>query len=218
MHVNSLSAEDRKCYGQVCTVARALDLVGDRWTLLILRELLGGPARFYELESGLPGIAKNLLTERLRRLEGDGIVRRVGTTNNTLYALTDLGAATRPVIEALGMWGANAPKLAPPEHDRSIRSIAVALHTFLSRAGDALPTERSVLEVSVDDEPLEIVLGPHPSVSARPSADPDARLQTTKAAVTNYLHGREFDKKNFSLVSGDKAARSALLHAMGSML
>lgn len=205
---------DRKCFGQICTVARALDVIGDRWTLLILRELLGGPARFFELQAGLVGIAKNLLTERLRRLEGDGLVRRVSTTNTTLYTVTDAGAATRPIIEALGMWGGKAPKLGPLEHDRSIRSVAVALHTFLTRAGDALPPDRIVVELAVDDEPLEIVLGPQTRVTARTSAEPDARVATTKPAMTDYLHGRAFDKRAWPLVSGDKAARAALLRAM----
>ena len=68
---------DRKSYEQVCPMATALDFVGDRWTILILRELLGGPARFQDLKDGLPGIAPNLLVERLRRMEGDGIVRRL---------------------------------------------------------------------------------------------------------------------------------------------
>jgi DNA-binding HxlR family transcriptional regulator len=198
----------------VCTVARALDVIGDRWTLLILRELLGGPARFSELQGGLAGIAKNLLTDRLRRLEGDGLVRRVSTAHTTLYTVTDLGEATRPIVEALGTWGGKAPKLGPLEHDRSIRSVAVALHTFVTRAGDALPEERTVVELAVDDELLEIVLGPQPRVIARSSADPDARMRTTKADMTHYLHGRAFEKRAWPLVSGDKAARAVLLRVM----
>lgn len=209
--------ENRKCYGQWCTVARALDIVGDRWTLLILRELLGGPARFHELQAGLPGIAKNLMTDRLRRLEGDALVRRVTGSTGTQYALTDLGAATRPIVEALGIWGGRAPKLAPPRHDRTARSIAVALQTFLGAAGDALPQERTVIELTVEGDPLELVLGPQPSVSARLSTDPDARVHTTRAAMTNYLHAGVLDKKDWPLASGDKDARAALLKAMRSM-
>ncbi len=205
--------DDRKSYSQLCTVARALDVIGDRWTLLIVRELLGGPARFNELQAGLPSIAKNLLTDRLRRLEADGLVQRA-TGQRSLYTLTDLGIAARPVVEALGMWGAKAPKLRPPEHDRSIRSVAVALHTFLTRAGQAMPDERLVVELAVDGQPLEIVLGPRPSVSARSSSDPDARVAVTQADLTNYLHGTAFDKKAFTLRGGDKAARAALLQAM----
>ena len=118
------------------------------------------------------------------------------------------------MIEALGMWGASAPKLAPPVHDRSLRSIAVALHTFLSRAGDALPEDSRVVELMIDDEPLEIVVGTRPTVTARPSADPDARMCTTASSMRSYLHGQSFDPDDFPLVSGDGSARSALLKAM----
>ena len=208
------SSDSRKCFGQICTVARALDVVGDRWTLLILRELLGGPARFNELQEGLPGIAKNLLTERLRRLEADGLVRRASSTQSTGYALTDLGASTRPIVEALGMWGGKAPRLGALDHERSVRSVAVALHTFLSRAGDALPEDSRVVELMIDDEPLEIVVGTRPTVTARPSADPDARMRTTASSMRSYLHGQSFDPDDFPLVSGDGSARSALLKAM----
>ena len=88
-------ARNRKCYGQFCPMATALDIIGDRWTLLLLRELLGGAARFQDLYEGLPSIAKNLLTDRLRRLESDGIVRRVRSHNAVLYALTERGTAAR---------------------------------------------------------------------------------------------------------------------------
>lgn len=210
-------AQTRKCYGQICPVARALDVVGDRWTLLIVRELLGGPARFVELYEGLPGIAKNLLTERLRRLEGDGVVRRVAGTHAT-YALTEVGAAIRPAVDAIGMWGVKVPRVAEPVHDRSLRAVAVALHSFLIRAGDALPTERVVVELQVDGGALEIVLGPQPTVTARPTTDAQARVRVPKAAVSDYLAGRAFDKRAFELISGDRDARAALLRAMAAMM
>ena len=95
-------------------MATALDVAGDRWTLLILRELLGGPARFQELLDGLPGIARNLLSGRLRRLEDDGIGRRVDRQGASLYALTEAGAAVRPALEELGMWGLRLRQVAPP--------------------------------------------------------------------------------------------------------
>ena len=101
-----LDAENRKCYGQFCPMATALDVIGDRWTILILRELLGGAARFQDLHEGLPGIAKNLLTDRLRRLEADGLVRRVRSHNAALYTLSERGAATRALLEELAFWGA----------------------------------------------------------------------------------------------------------------
>ena len=217
LSVNPQSAEDRKCYGQICPMATALDVVGDRWTLLMLRELLGGPARFRELEDGLPGIAKNLLTSRLRRLEGDGIVRRVNSHGATLYALTEQGAAIRPALEELGFWGARLQRIGPAEHDRSIRAIAMALHSILVRAGDALPADRYVIEVEVDGEYVEVVLGQPPTVMARPSTDADARIRVPTATISDFLLGQSFDEKRFVHVSGDPAARTALLGALSAM-
>ncbi|TEA00647.1 winged helix-turn-helix transcriptional regulator [Mycobacteroides salmoniphilum] len=93
-------------YGQYCGLARALDVVGDRWNLLIIRQLLIGPARYGELRDGLSGIASNLLTDRLRGLEADGVVERrlSGDANAITYALTPWGAQLREPINALIRW------------------------------------------------------------------------------------------------------------------
>ena len=213
----SEKALDRKCYEQLCPMATALDVIGDRWTILIIRELLGGAARFNELQEGLPGIAKNLLTERLRRLESDGVVRRVGSQNVMRYALTERGAAARTAVEELGFWGAMLEPLAPPRHKRSIRAIAMALQAVLSRAGDALPDARHVIELELDAQHIQIVLDRRPSATAGPATDADARIRVPRSAMSDFLLGQSFDKKAFVLVSGDKTARSALLRAFGSM-
>jgi DNA-binding HxlR family transcriptional regulator len=98
-----------RTYGQYCSVAKALDVVGDRWTLLIIRELLTqGPCRYTDLKSGLPGIATNLLSDRLRELESAGLIRREEAAPpiaTTLFHLTDAGAELEPVLNALGGWG-----------------------------------------------------------------------------------------------------------------
>jgi DNA-binding HxlR family transcriptional regulator len=98
-----------KSYGQFCSVAKALDIVGDRWTLLVLRELLvQGPCRYTDLAHGLPGIASNLLSDRLRMLEDAGLVRREAApppVATTLFHLTERGRATEPVVAALARWG-----------------------------------------------------------------------------------------------------------------
>ncbi|MEO8828792.1 helix-turn-helix domain-containing protein [Lapillicoccus sp.] len=95
-----------RSYGQFCGLARALDVVGDRWNLLIVRELLPGPMRYSELKTSLAGIATNLLAQRLRSLEEDGIIeRRLGDVG-VLYALTPWGVGLREPMEALGRWGA----------------------------------------------------------------------------------------------------------------
>ena len=93
-------------YGQYCGLARALDVVGDRWNLLIVRQLLVAPARYRDLRDGLPGIATNLLTDRLRELETAGVVERrlAEDTNAITYALTEWGAKLREPIEGLIRW------------------------------------------------------------------------------------------------------------------
>lgn len=98
----------KRSYDQFCAVARGLDLVGERWTLLIVRDLLVGPKRYTDLLAGLPGIGSNLLAERLRSLEGQGLVERVALpppSGSTVYRLTATGAALEPVVFALGRWG-----------------------------------------------------------------------------------------------------------------
>lgn len=108
-----------KSYGQLCAVARALDIVGDRWNLLIVRELLiSRRVRFTDLQRGLPGVAPNLLAQRLRDLESHGVVRRETATppaTGTLYALSDRGAQLEGVVRELLRWGAPTVADAPPE-------------------------------------------------------------------------------------------------------
>jgi DNA-binding HxlR family transcriptional regulator len=98
-----------RSYGQYCSIARALDLVGDRWTLLVVRELLlQGACRFTDLKNGLPGIATNLLSSRLKELEEAGLVVREDApppVATVLYSLTDRGLALEPVLKTLGLWG-----------------------------------------------------------------------------------------------------------------
>jgi DNA-binding HxlR family transcriptional regulator len=98
-----------RSYSQYCSVAKALDVVGDRWTLLIMRELiLQGPCRYTDLKDALPGIATNLLAERLRQLEAAGLIWREDAAPpvaTTLFRLTAAGAELDPILAALGAWG-----------------------------------------------------------------------------------------------------------------
>ena len=217
MPMSTNAAIGRKSYEQICPMATALDFVGDRWTVLILRELLGGPARFQDLKDGLPGIATNLLTERLRRMEGDGIVRRLEGTG--LYALTDAGEGIRRAIEELGMWGARMAhtvgRVAPPVHQRSIRAIAMAMQSILVRAGRALPDQTHVIEVDIDGEHIEIAVGPRPTVTAHPSVQPDARVRSTTDAISAFLLGSPADGTTFEHLSGDPASTDLLIGALG---
>src|SRR6478752_477301 len=98
----------RRSYSQVCGVARALDLLGERWTLLIVRELLLGPKRFGALEEALPGIGPNLLSARLASLSEAGLIERVELpppASVSAYALTERGEGLREPVEAMAVWG-----------------------------------------------------------------------------------------------------------------
>lgn len=112
----------RRSYDQYCAVARALDAVGERWSLLIVRELLGGPRRYTDLHADLPGVSTDILATRLKQLEAEGLVERrrlERPANATVYQLTDRGAELRPVIEALARWG--APELGEPRPTDAVR-------------------------------------------------------------------------------------------------
>ena len=93
----------------------------------------------------------------------------------------------------------------------------MALQALLARAGDALPDGRHVVELEIDGEHIQIVLGASPSANAGPSTDADARIRVPRSTMSDFLLGRSFDKKRFVHVSGDKNARTALIRALGTM-
>ena len=125
-------APDRT-YGQYCGLARALDLVGERWALLVVRELLLGPKRFTDLLDGLPGVSTNVLATRLRQLERAGVVARnrlPPPAASAVYELTEYGRALEPAVAALGRWG--AASLGVRADGQALRShwLALALKAF----------------------------------------------------------------------------------------
>lgn len=125
-----------RSYGDPCGIARALDAVGDRWALLIVRDLLLGPKRFTDLGRGLPGAATDVLTQRLRDLADVAVVERVTLPPPgaaTVYRLTERGRALEPVLVALGRWGTRLP-FPPGERDLTADSFAVALTTTFDPA------------------------------------------------------------------------------------
>lgn len=137
-------------YGQYCGLARALDVVGDRWNLLIVRELLIGPARYGELHDGLSGIATNLLTDRLRDLETAGVVeRRLSDDANAIrYALTPWGAQLREPINALIRWSTPLMIRGPEGDEFRAAGLVVALPALFA---GRVPTDQSVVVgVAVD--------------------------------------------------------------------
>ena len=147
-----------RTYGQYCALARALDLVGDRWTLLIVRELLTlGPSRYTDLHKGLPGIATNLLVDRLRELEDAGVVERIDPSPpvaTVLFQLTDRGRALEPVVKALGAWG--GPTLGTWKAGEQFRSHWLILPLELHLADNAPSRSPVSIEVRVGDGSIVI--------------------------------------------------------------
>jgi DNA-binding HxlR family transcriptional regulator len=121
-----------RTYGDACGIPRALDRIGERWALMIVRELVLGPKRFTDLRDGLSNASPNVLSQRLRQLEQDGIVRRrklPPPAGSRVYELTEWGHELEPVLTALGRWGARAPD-PPPEHGMSLDAHILSLTTL----------------------------------------------------------------------------------------
>jgi len=122
-----------RSYSQLCGIATALDVVGDRWATLILRDLLLGPLRFVELAEGLPGIGTNTLTARLKQLEEADVVRRrlmPLPERGTVYELTDYGRELEPILMALGRWGTKSMGRLPPDVVAKSRWLVAAMLAF----------------------------------------------------------------------------------------
>lgn len=136
-------------YGQYCPLAHALEILGDRWTLLIIRDLMKGIGRFNELERGLPGISRGLLASRLRRLQDAGVVERIVDEKEAAplgYGLTEAGEALGPVVEELWSWGMAwafpEPTLEELNSPLLMWRLHKEVHTHL------LPSERIVVQFS----------------------------------------------------------------------
>jgi DNA-binding HxlR family transcriptional regulator len=159
-----------RSYEQYCAVAKALDLIGERWTLLVLRDLVHlGPRRFSDLRDGLPGIGANLLTQRLRRLEREGLVRRrrlPSPAASVVYELTELGAALEPTIIELGRWGGNfmgarrqAERFFPSGHISAIRATFRSDEARGIRASYEFRIDGQSFHVEIDDGSVDAALG-----------------------------------------------------------
>src|SRR3954451_9063738 len=181
-----------RSYRQYCSVARALDVVGDRWTLLIVRELLlQGACRYTDLQHGLPGIATNLLSERLKDLEGHGLIARRAASPpvaTTLYELTDTGRQLEPALQALGRFGVQY--MPAPTGDEAFRShwLAWPVSVLLRDADPDAPAV--TIEVRTGDEPavIEVCEGRIDThLGSAPS--PDLILEGGAPAILVFLTG-----------------------------
>ena len=193
-------------YGQYSAVTRALELVGERWAMLIVRDLLVGPRRYGELAAGLPRIPSNILTVRLKELQAAGVIRRVPHSRVIVYELTPYGHELEPVVLALGAWGFKA--MGDPREEQIITpdSMAMDLRTaFRPQVAAALPTTAygarfgaagllirvtgSVLDVTRGDGPVDLAFAAGPGIHRLLSGDlaPERAIAT---GVVEVLRGR----------------------------
>jgi DNA-binding HxlR family transcriptional regulator len=177
-----------RSFGQYCGVARALDIVGERWALLVVRELVLGPKRFTDLAAGLPGIGTNVLTSRLKGLEAGGVVKRRALpppAGSTVYELTPYGRELEPVLLALGRWGALSMGTRRPEQTLRSGWIGVALRAYVDP--DACRGQGTV-EVRLPDAVFHVRLAPgEVAVGDGPVLAPELVIETTNDQLVALL-------------------------------
>jgi DNA-binding HxlR family transcriptional regulator len=182
---------ESRTYGQFCGIAHALDLVGERWSMLVVRELLVGPRRFTDLVHGLPGIGTNILSARLKQLEQGGIVKRrrlPPPAASAVYELTEYGRELEPILHALGRWGAKSMGSRQPTQSLRSSWLAVALQAFSHpeasmgiretyelRLGDA------VFHARIDDGSVRVLDGP--------TEVPDLVIEIADETLIAFLSG-----------------------------
>jgi DNA-binding HxlR family transcriptional regulator len=200
---------NRRTYADRCGIARALDLVGERWALLVVRELLLGPKRFTDLKAGLPGVGPDVLSQRLRDLEAAGLLERrtlPPPASAKVYALTPRGAALEPVVLALGRWGSVAPF---PQADATIGvdAFVLALRTLYA-GGDG----RGRFALTLDGQPFRAAVGDDGFTVERGEADdPDATITAAPPVLARAMwHGGDLDGVE---IGGDRTAAERFLAA-----
>lgn len=200
-------------------MAKALDLVGDRWTLLVVRELsLRGPSRYTDLRNGLPGVATNLLAERLRDLEAAGLVAREEApppVATTLFKLTPRGEGLKPVLDQLMLWG--LPLMVEQKESDAVRShwLVGAVELMLD---DARPDGDPVtLELRTGDEPIAVAAKDGVvTATLGPATDPDAVITGPPRPILGMLLGlreRAEAEAQGVKVEGDPAALTRFVAA-----
>ena len=209
----------KRCYGQGgCAVSHALDLVGERWALLIVRELLLGPKRFTDLRTGLASASPNVLAQRLRELEESGVVRRrrLGPpTPAWVYELTEWGHELESVVISLGRWGARSPLR--PEYEAGSDSVLLALKAlFDPSAAKGLRATYQVrfgddrFAVTASDGILTLERGDQPNADAVIDTDPG----TWVALLTGRQRIAEAKRDGRLRISGDAKVFERLLQAV----
>jgi DNA-binding HxlR family transcriptional regulator len=180
-----------RSYGQFCGIAHALDLVGERWAMLVVREVVLGPKRFTDLQAGLPGIGTNVLTTRLKELEQNDILQRrvlPPPAASTVYELTEYGRQLEPALLALGRWGARSMGRRAPEQTLQAGWLGVAFRAF-GRPG-ATVGMNAVCEFDLDDGAFHARLEDGAlEIGGGPASDPDVVVRAGSETLAALLGG-----------------------------
>lgn len=192
-----------RSYNLLCPISRALDHVGDRWTLLILRDLHAGPARFKDLQTGLTGIASNLLSDRLHALEASGLVQKYEAEFGvSLYSLTEMGEETGPLIFELARLGGRMPRPSKIRKPGNLRTVAVSLGMASKRAVG--PEHDFEATLMIDGEAFWMTAKDGDAqVRAGAAENPDVVMTTSyepmMAMADGYLEQNDFMSKHVDL-------------------
>jgi DNA-binding HxlR family transcriptional regulator len=204
---------DRRTYADPCGIARALDVVGERWALLVLRELMLGPRRFGQLRDGLPDLSPNVLTQRLRELEEDGVVRKImlePPASVAVYELTEHGRALEPILVELGRWGSGRPRIGGRE--MSVASMLFALRTMFDPATAPGPVTYGLdldgeqFTMAVGDGRIAITRGRPEIADARIGTD----IRTLRMVVFLGTGVRAAEAAGALTIEGDRRAAARL--------
>jgi DNA-binding HxlR family transcriptional regulator len=169
-------------YGQYCPISRALDVLGDRWTLLVMRDLLTGTTRFNDLARGLPGISRSLLTKRLRSLERADIVERLDGE----YLLTDAGRELEPIVFGIGEWGVRWTFGDPDPDELDPELLVWWMHTRIDAS--ELPDRRFVLHIRFTDHPQRFWLVVESGEASVCMTDPGYDVDVTTISDMSTLY------------------------------
>jgi DNA-binding HxlR family transcriptional regulator len=203
-----------KTYGEFCSLARSLDVVGDRWALLVVRELSLGPRRYTDLLDGLPGVGTNVLSTRLRELEAEGIIERTRIPSPTpavLYELTRDGRDLKPVLDSFARWGLR--RMTRADADDVVKPHWFVLSLAANLSHESLDPGTSYL-LDVDDEQFTVSVGERDVVAT--DATRDVATATITGKLRDFFRASQGDKRAAQRLetAGDRSAARKLVTAL----
>ncbi len=211
-----------KSYKLICPIARALDRIGDLAVLWILRDLHAGPARFTDIQNGLPGIAANLLTERLNKLIDDQLIEKLdGAHSVALYGLTEYGRKTRNILFEFAQFGSAFPLPEEPKRPGNLRLIVVPLGTAIDRTVTA--DDNFLLSLIVDKEAFSIrVKNGSSEMLYQRQPDPDMTIKTSYESLIAVAEGEndlaDFSQNHASIEVANAGKEEIIFAALGKAL